>query len=125
MRAKRKTAKKRVARKRTVRKKTARTKRVSKKRVARRPSGYVESDSGILIPEGHTEPVPPAKLRKGLQKAKKEVVGMISDIIETMTGDYVIGEIELTASFDASGKFMGFGVGGAASIKIKIVPDRD
>lgn len=36
---------------------------------------------------------------------------------------YSISEIELAASFGADGKFMGFSVGGATSIKIKIRPE--
>lgn len=46
----------------------------------------------------------------------------ISSIVGTMTEKYAISEIGLTASFNADGKFLGFGVGGAASITIKITP---
>ena len=41
----------------------------------------------------------------------------------TFVDSYSISEIELTASFSADGNFMGFGVGEAASIKIKIKPE--
>ena len=48
-------------------------------------------------------------------------------MMEKMAEPYEITEIEFNASFSADSKFMGFGVGGAASIKIKIAPscDRD
>jgi len=46
----------------------------------------------------------------------------VQEIVDTATNDYIISEIELTASFNAEGKFMGFGVGGEVSIVIKIKP---
>lgn len=39
-----------------------------------------------------------------------------------MKGEYSIREIELSASFNADGKFMGFGVGSDMAIKIRISP---
>jgi hypothetical protein len=95
-----------------------------KKFVKKKVSGYVKSDAGIYVPEKIASIVPPSRLRKGFAKAKEEINGIIEEIIDTMTEDYVISEIEFNASFSADGKFMGIGVGGAASIKIKVTPDR-
>jgi hypothetical protein len=61
-------------------------------------------------------------LKKGFESAKKEIRAMVDEIAGIMNNDYKIGEIELMVSFSADGKFMGFGVGGATSMKIKIVP---
>jgi hypothetical protein len=84
--------------------------------------GFARNNSGIFVPDDYVKIVPASKLRQGFIKAKKEIEQIVKDIITTMTDDYGITEIELNASFNADGKFMGFGVGGAASIKIKIAP---
>jgi hypothetical protein len=110
------------AKKRTSKKKST-NRRVSKKKAVKKPSGYVAVGEGIIVPEGVAKAVPPSKLLSGFKKAKKEINGMVDEIIDTMTEEYIISEIEFTASFSADGKFMGFGVGGAASIKIKIAPN--
>ena len=83
--------------------------------------------NGIYIPNEYIKsvpPVPPGKLRAGFSKAKNEINGFVSEIMETMTTNYKISEIELSASFSADGKFLGFGVGGAATIKIKLTPEK-
>lgn len=106
-------------------KKTARRKSVgcaAASTLSRVPNNYETTDAGLIVPRGTTPVVPPGKLRAGFSKAKSEIKKMTDDIIQTMAQDYFISEIELTASFNADGKFMGFGVGGAASFKIKIAP---
>ncbi|MCW8965813.1 MAG: hypothetical protein OQK82_03870 [Candidatus Pacearchaeota archaeon] len=97
----------------------------AKKKVIRsKPPGYeVATESGILTRTGSYTPVPANKLRTGFKKAKKEIDSIVEEIASTMTESYTISEIELSASFSADGKFMGFGVGGAATIKIKITPE--
>jgi hypothetical protein len=40
-----------------------------------------------------------------------------------MSDEYSISEMELSASFNAEGKFLGIGVGGAKSITIRVKPD--
>jgi hypothetical protein len=84
-------------------------------------SGYEPTESGLYI-RPSTKPIPPNKLRAGFAKAKNEIKRIVDDITGTLTGDYVISEISLSASFSADGKFLGFGVGGAGSITIKIIP---
>ena len=59
---------------------------------------------------------------KGLTKAKDEIDGLIQEIIDTSTADYEIHELEFAASFSADGKFLGIGVGGAATITLRIRP---
>ncbi|OPX95133.1 MAG: hypothetical protein A4E62_01902 [Syntrophorhabdus sp. PtaU1.Bin002] len=49
---------------------------------------------------------------------------MCDEISGLMAGRYNIGQVELTVSFNTSGEFIGFGVGGAASIKITIIPSK-
>jgi len=41
-----------------------------------------------------------------------------------MAGQYNIGEVELTVSFNSGGEFIGFGAAGAASITITIIPSK-
>jgi hypothetical protein len=80
--------------------------------------------NGVLIKEADLpKPVDASSLRKGLEKAKRDIKSMINEIADIMTAQYNISEIELSVSFNAEGKFMGFGVGGATSIKIKIAPN--
>ena len=100
-----------------------RKKAAAKKALPKKPAGYSTTESGILIPDKSAPPVPASKLRSGFKNAKKEINSVIEEIVSTMTDNYVISEIELSASFSADGKFLGFGVGGAASIKIKIKPE--
>lgn len=85
------------------------------------PAGYVRSGS-LLVPATTPAPLSPNKLRKGLAEAKTQLDAAMDEILRTLTGRYAIKEIKLTASFSADGKFMGFGVGGAASMEITICP---
>jgi hypothetical protein len=94
------------------------------KKNAKAASGtYKQSPNGIYLPHKYLDPVPASKLRSGFSKAKDEINGLISEIVETMTKSYTISEIELSASFNADGKFLGIGVGGAATITIRITPE--
>ncbi len=40
-----------------------------------------------------------------------------------MADGFTIKEIELSASLNAEGKFLGFGVGGAATVTVRIGPE--
>ncbi len=137
---KRTVVKKKIARRPVAKKKTARRTAVkmgtSKRIVARRkvsavlgpktivnpPTGYGITDGGFFLPESMLKPVPASKMSDGLSKARKKMIRVMSEFASSLAGDYSISEIEFTASFDAEGKFLGFGFGGAASIKITIKP---
>ena len=83
--------------------------------------GYTQQ--GILYTrDGTINPIPPTKFRAGFAKAKEEIERIINDLVKTMKVNDFIKEIEVTISFDADGKFLGFGIGGSASVKIKIAP---
>lgn len=88
------------------------------------PPGYLKSNTGILVPIPKNV-VPASKLKKGVGDAKRYMEDILGDFLQTMGEDYEIAEIELSASFSADGKFLGFGVGGDASIKLKVRPSRD
>jgi len=88
------------------------------------PSGYHQSGP-LILPKGTTVLVKPGKLHAGISAAKKQIQKSIQEIAEIMTQDYKVSEIEFSVSFDAQGKFMGFGVGGAATITVKIRPSSD
>ena len=62
-------------------------------------------------------------MKKGIGKAKEKITKMMQEFTDLMSEGYSIAEMEFTASFDAKGNFLGIGVGGAASIKIKVVPE--
>ena len=87
----------------------------------RLPAGYRVSTGGrLLVPS--VVVVEPSQLRKGITKAKDEINDLIQEMIDSSTADYDIHEIEFAASFSADGKFMGIGVGGAATITFRIRP---
>ncbi|MDH5189902.1 MAG: hypothetical protein OEW89_01480 [Gammaproteobacteria bacterium] len=117
-------ASRRASRRSATAKKVTKKTAARKKKVPKKPAGYSSTESGLLIPDSEATLVPASKLRSGFKKARKEIDSIVDEIVSTMTDEYVISEIELSASFSADGKFMGFGVGGAATIKIKITPDK-
>ena len=94
------------------------------RKIPRSIPGHKLSPGGILVPESEIKgtPVKADKLKDGIGAASKKIGELVQEIVDTSTEDYSISEIELTASFNADGKFMGFGVGGEASIVIKIKP---
>jgi hypothetical protein len=78
---------------------------------------------GVILPASADDSlVPASKLRQGLKHAKLEIQNVLGDLASMLTEEYRIAEIELSASFSADGKFLGFGIGGDASIKVKIRP---
>ncbi len=91
------------------------------------PLGYLQSTGGLLIPAKVGEevtPVPPSKIRSGLSKAQDEIKKLMEALSE-LTEGYAVSEIELAASFNADGKFLGIGVGGATTIKVRFRPDEN
>ncbi len=118
--AKRKPAKKKTATKKkpATKKTTAKKKPATKKTASMEEPGYTRIGK-LYVPHDVANVVPASKLRKGFAKAGDEINITLDDITSKIYG---ITEIELSASFNANGKFMGFGVGGAASIKIKFAP---
>ncbi|MDZ7660928.1 hypothetical protein [Thiohalophilus sp.] len=103
--------------------KKAASKKSAKKKIAKKPAGYKRSSGGVYVPDKTQTPVPVSKLRQGYSKAKDEINSIAEEIISTMTDDYFVSEIEFAASFSADGKFLGIGVGGAATVTIRIKPD--
>jgi hypothetical protein len=89
----------------------------------KRESGFVSSDKRPLAQE-QRKTVSAAALKRGFERAKDEIIGMCDEISALMTSRYNIGKVELTVSFNAGGEFIGFGVGGAASIRITIIPSK-
>jgi hypothetical protein len=97
----------------------------AKKMVGVPPPGYSISSDGLLfVPSSSNKRsiTPASKLRDGITKAKNEIRQSLQEIATLMTMDFEVSEIEFSVSFSADGKFLGFGVGGAASIKVKIKP---
>lgn len=133
--ATRKSARKKIAAgaKKKAPKRSPRKKPVGRKRKApakkgkQLPLGYLQSAGGLLIPAKVGEevtPVPPAKIRSGLLKAQDEIKKLMEALSE-LTEGYTVSEIELAASFNADGKFLGIGVGGATTIKVRFRPEED
>jgi hypothetical protein len=96
-------------------------------------SAFSASKKGRTVDEGYrlqnglylkNEPVPPSALKKGLEKARADIENILNEVSSMVTANGSVSELEVSISFNAEGKFMGFGVGGAASIKIKMVPSQ-
>ena len=121
-------AAKKKAAKSAARKKPTRAKKKTSARKARSlPRGYAATPDGLLIPASigdEMSPVPPEKIRSGLSKAKSEIQKLMEELAE-LTDGYTVSEIELAASFSADGKFLGIGVGGATTIKVRFRPESD
>jgi hypothetical protein len=103
------------------RKRPARGKKVSD--LAPQVAGYVRSTGGVLVPVNLPQQVVPAsKIKRGFAEAKRQFDSTIAEVIREFGDGYEIAEIEVSASFSADGKFMGFGAGGAAAITLRIRP---
>jgi len=106
-------------------KKAAGVKPAAKKLLESPPPGYIRSTSSDLFVPSSSQKysiTPASKLRDGIKKAQSEIKQSLQEIVSLMTMDFSVSEIEFSVSFSADGKFLGFGVGGAASIKVKIKP---
>jgi hypothetical protein len=113
------------AKKATAAKKFSARKAAAKKVIATAPSGYAaNATGGIFVPQDTVKSsvTSASKLREGMAKAQTEIRESLQEIAATLSMDFEISEIELSISFNADGKFLGFGVGGATSLKIKIKP---
>lgn len=116
---------KRAAAKKAPAKKKVAKRAPTKKAIAAPPAGYSRNPRGtLLVPAGKAKGsiTPASKLRAGIAKAQDEIKESLQEIATLMTMDFEVAEIELAISFSADGKFLGFGVGGATSIKVKIKP---
>lgn len=67
-----------------------------------------------------TKPIPTIKIIEGLGSAQEEISKLVEQIVETFDGNANVSEISLTLGFNAKGAFLGIGVGGAASVSVKI-----
>jgi hypothetical protein len=98
----------------------------TKRTLAAPPPGYAfGGSSALVVPNPRrpvTNPVEPSKIRRGLSEAKRQLDETLQSILDSFGGPYEITEIKVIASFSADGKFLGFGVGGAASMEITICP---
>jgi len=68
------------------------------------------------------QPLPPYLLKKGIEAARSEIGAMLEGISSLSSGNFQIQEVEIDVSFNADGKFLGFGAGGAATIRIRVAP---
>jgi hypothetical protein len=117
-----------TTRKRAAAKKTAAAKKASRgaswgaPKHKALPAGFTRSTTSSLIlpqPRGNAAEagvVPASKLQKGIAKAREQISGVLQELLDATRDGYEVTEIELSASFNADGKFLGFGVGGEMSI---------
>ena len=85
------------------------------------PPGYSITDAGLIVSD--TTPVPANRIRTGFEQAHKEINKILQQFANSLADGFTIKEIELSASFNAEGKFLGFGVGGAATVTVRIGPE--
>jgi hypothetical protein len=78
----------------------------------------------LLVPRAFAKPVPPSKLRSGIKKANREIRQVLEAIDKAFSSHADVAQIEVSIGFNADGKFLGFGIGGDASIKVTINPKR-
>lgn len=89
-------------------------------------SGY-EKIGDILVPISRKSKaiVPASKLSAGLEASQAQIKKSLQNLASVFTQDFVVSEIQLSVSFSAEGKFLGFGAGGAMTVKVKIRPADD
>ena len=126
------TAKKAAPAKKAAAKKAAPAKKASpaNKPIARpkildvQEPGFIQGSTRLFLPTSVAKPVvvPSNKLREGLEAAQGQIKKTLQGFASVFTQDFEVAEISLTLSFNAEGKFLGFGAGGAMSVAIKIVP---
>lgn len=68
--------------------------------------------------------VAPNKLQAGLKASQGQIKQTLRNLTTIFTQDFEVAEIELSVGFNADGKFLGFGMGGDVSIKVKIRPTK-
>jgi len=93
------------------------------KRIEQVPSGYTKTMTGLVVPTNVAKVVDPSKLRKGLRDAHRAIADLLEELAGSLGDGFAVREIELTASFSADGKFLGFGVGGAATVTVRMGPE--
>jgi hypothetical protein len=110
---------KRAPTKKKVAKKAPAKKKVAKKAL---PDNF-RMDGNIAVPRSTPKPVTPSKIRRGVNKAKGQIGTMVESIVDVVTAEYKVQSVQFSLSFDAEGKVLGIGVGGAATVTVTVVPD--
>lgn len=88
--------------------------------VIRRPPGPPEAHRPVHVPADSPQPVAAYKLKKGFEAAQGDILDTIESIANALSESGSVVEVELIASFNNDGRFVGFGAGGAAAIKIRM-----
>jgi hypothetical protein len=86
--------------------------------------GYKENGDGLLVPQDTVieKPISPKKMQDGIRSAQLQIKKTLNELAQIFTEDLELSEVELTLSFSAEGKFLGFGAAGKFSIKVKVKP---
>lgn len=87
--------------------------------------GYKPHENGeVLVPVSFDTDhvVSPNKLIAGIEASRDQIKKTLRNLTSVFVEDFEVSEIELAVSFSADGKFLGFGVGGSMSVKVKIRP---
>lgn len=85
------------------------------------PSGLFVPAELVSISQAN-RPITAPKFAKGIGELFDELGSLSKAGTFDIEGNFEVRDITLTASFSADGKFMGFGIGGAASIAITLGP---
>ena len=68
--------------------------------------------------------VPPLRIQEGVKRARRDIVAVLDEITNISSeDDFYVKEIELSLSFDETGRFIGIGTGGVATVKVILAPD--
>ena len=90
--------------------------------VIRRPPASQETNRPVHVSADSSQPIAAYKLKKGFEAAQGDILDTITTIANTLSESGNVIEVELSASFNSDGRFIGFGAGGAATMKIRISP---
>jgi hypothetical protein len=98
--------------------------KTSTRAVVAPPAGFHQDHrgSGLFLPVSRQTVVPPSSAKKGFAEARKRIDEALEVLAGSLADGFEVGEIEVQVSFSADGKFLGFGVGGAFSMTLKLRP---
>lgn len=68
------------------------------------------------------QPVGIRKLKEGIASANRALAELMEEFGSGILGSYDIADLEVPVSFDADGRFIGFGKGGAVTFSLTITP---
>lgn len=99
-------------------------KSIGKESPRREPLHVIRRKPSPPAPPPPPKVVSPEKLKRGLEEKKRDLQTATDDLTQFFRICPGVKEVEVPLSFDNEGKFLGFGMGGAITMKIHVKVER-